>query len=102
MRVLHVDGCGMAYVERGSGPPVLLVHGALCDLRFWAPQMGPFGRRHRTIAPSLRHFWPARWDGAGDDFTPERHAEDLAAFVAALGIGPVHLVGHSRGGYVAF
>jgi len=102
MRVLHVDGCDMAYVERGTGTPVLLVHGALCDLRYWAPQMEPLGRRRRAIAVSLRHFWPARWDGEGDDFTTERHAEDVAAFAAALGAGPVHLVGHSRGGYVAF
>jgi pimeloyl-ACP methyl ester carboxylesterase len=64
--------------------------------------MGSFGRRYRTIAPSLRHFWPERWDGIGDDFTIQQHTEDVAAFVAALGAGPVHLVGHSRGGHVAF
>jgi pimeloyl-ACP methyl ester carboxylesterase len=102
MRFLRVNGCDMAYEERGTGPPVLLVHGSLADLRYWAPQMEPFGRRYRAVAPSLRHFWPARSLGAGDDFAAGRHAEDVAAFAAALGAGPVHLVGHSRGGYVAF
>jgi len=102
MHLLHVNGYDMAYVEQGSGAPLVLLHGAMCDLRYWATQMEAFGQRYRTIAPSLRHFWPERWDGIGDDFTIRRHTEDVAAFVAALGTGPVHLVGHSRGGHVAF
>jgi esterase len=92
----------MAYVEEGSGAPLLLVHGALADLRFWAPQMGAFARRHRAVAVSLRRHWPERWDGRSGLYSTERHAEDVAAFAAALGAGPVRLVGHSRGGYVAF
>ena len=63
----------------------------------WAP----FSRRYRTIAISLRHFYPERWDGEGDDFSLRQHADDLYAFINALGAGPVHLVAHSRGGDVA-
>jgi pimeloyl-ACP methyl ester carboxylesterase len=102
MHLLHVNGYDMAYVEQGSGAPMVLLHGAMCDLRYWTSQMETLGRRYRTIAPSLRHFWPERWDGVGDDFTIQQHTEDVAAFVAALGAGPAHLVGHSRGGHVAF
>src|SRR3712207_2767278 len=40
MRFLRVNGHGMAYEARGTGAPVLLVHGSLADLRYWAPQMG--------------------------------------------------------------
>src|SRR5215210_5999302 len=102
MPTLHVNGYGMAYAERGIGTPLVLVHGSLCDQRYWAPQMGPLGKEYRIFAPSLRHCWPARWDGAGDDFTIQQHVEDVAAFIDALGAGPVHLLGHSRGGHVAF
>ena len=102
MRFLRVNGHEMAYVEEGAGAPLLLIHGALSDLRFWGPQMRALGRCYHAVAVSLRHHWPARWDGAGDDFTTERHAEDVAAFAAALGAGSVRLIGHSRGGYVAF
>ena len=102
MRTLHVNGYDMAYTEQGNGGPLVLVHGSLCDQRHWAPQMEPLGRQHRVVAPSLRHCWPARWDGAGDDFTIRQHVEDVAAFIEALGAGPAHLLGHSRGGHVAF
>jgi pimeloyl-ACP methyl ester carboxylesterase len=51
---------------------------------------------------SLRHCWPEQWDGEGDDFTVQQHTADVAGFIAALGAGPVHLLGHSRGAHIAF
>ena len=102
MRSLHVNGHDMAHAEHGSGTPLLLLHGTLLDRRWWAPQMEPLGRRHRVAAPSLRCCWPARYGGSGDGFTIQRHVRDVAAFVEGLGAGPVHLLGHSRGGHVAF
>jgi esterase len=99
---LHVNGYDMAFVERGTGAPLLLVHGTLGDSRSWAPQMQPFGAHFRTIALSLRHCWPERWDGDGDDFNVQQHTRDVAAFIAALDAGPVHLFGRSRGGHIAF
>ncbi len=92
----------MAYIEHGVGIPLVLVHGTLGDYRSWAQQMQPFGAHYRTIAVSLRHCWPERWDGEGDDFTVQQHTEDVAAFIAGLEAGPVHLLGHSRGGHIAF
>ena len=103
MRSLHVNGHDMAYAGHGSGTPLLLlIHGTLLDQRYWAPQMGALGQRYRVIAPSLRHYWPAPYDGSGEGFTIDRHVEDVAAFIEGLGAGPVHLLGHSRGGHVAF
>jgi esterase len=102
MPTLRVNGYDMAFVERGAGAPLLLVHGTLGDYRHWTGQMEPFGASHRTIAVSLRHCWPERWDGEGDDFTVQQHASDIASFVGGLQAGPVHLLGHSRGGHIAF
>src|SRR5690349_20225043 len=102
MNILHVNGYDMAYAEHGNGTPLLLIHGSLCDQRYWAPQMDALGQHYRVIAPSLRHYWPARWDGVGSDFTMHQHVRDVAALIAALGAGPVNLLGHSRGGHVAF
>jgi pimeloyl-ACP methyl ester carboxylesterase len=102
MPSLTVNGYALNYAEQGAGEPVVLVHGSLQDQRYWAPQMEPLGARYRVIALSLRHYWPEKWDGVGDDFTIAQHVEDVAAFIRALGAGPVRLVGHSRGGHIAF
>jgi esterase len=102
MPTLRVNGYDMAFAERGAGAPLLLVHGTLCDYRYWAGQMEPFGAHYRTIAVSLRHSWPEKWNGEGDDFTVQQHTADVASFIAALNAGPVHLLGHSREGHIAF
>lgn len=101
MRTHEVEGYSLAYETRGEGPPLLLVHGSLIDYRAWAAQMDAFGARFRTLAVSLRHCYPERWDGNGGDFTIERHARDLTILLDALAPGGAHLVGHSRGGTVA-
>jgi len=102
MKHRQVDGHDMAYLELGDGPLLLLVHGSLDDFRIWSPVLGPLAQRHRVIAPSLRHFFPARWDGSGEGFTIGRHVADVIGFIEAEGGGPIDLLGHSRGGHIAF
>jgi len=102
--MLHkrVNGYDMAYVEMGDGPPLVCVHGSLCDFRAWVSVMGPLSRAHRVIAVSLRHFFPEHWDGVGGHFKIDQHVADTIAFVNELGVGKVDLMGHSRGGHIAF
>jgi len=102
MQTLHVNGYDMAYLEVGHGPPLVCVHGTLGDFRTWSAVMGPLSRSHRVIAVSLRHFFPEHWDGVGDDYLMSRHVSDTIAFVARIDPGPVDLMGHSRGGHIAF
>jgi len=101
MPSLRVNGYDLAYAEEGSGDPVLLIHGTLGDQRSWAAQMAPLGARFRVLALSMRHCWPGRWEEGGD-FTIDRHVADVVGLITALGQGPVRLVGHSRGGHIAF
>jgi esterase len=101
IKTLEVNGYPMAFLESGTGESVVLVHGAGTDYRSWARQVASPPRGFRLIAVSLRHYYPERWDGKGDTFSVRQHAEDLALFIEALGVGPVYLVGHSRGGSVA-
>jgi esterase len=100
VKTLEVNGYPMAFLESGTGEPVVLVHGGATDYRTWRRQVESPLRGFRLIAVSLRHYYPERWDGKGDTFSIRQHAEDLAAFIGALGTGPVYLVGHSRGGSV--
>jgi pimeloyl-ACP methyl ester carboxylesterase len=99
---LRVNDYDMAYVEAGQGEPVVLVHGSLCDFRYWTLQMPAFAAGFRTISVSLRHYYPERWNGEGDDFHIRQHMEDVVAFIDAMEIAPAHVVGHSRGGHIAF
>src|SRR5438105_1361034 len=100
LKSLPINGYPMAYVERGSGPTVVLVHGSLNDYRFWTSQIESLSSQFRIVSVSLRHYYPEAWKGQGD-FSIKRHAEDLATFIERLHIGPVFVVGWSRGGNVA-
>ncbi len=102
MQTLAVDGYQMAYLEVGEGPPLLCVHGTLGDFRTWSAVLGPLSKRHRVISVSLRHFFPAHWDGVGDDYRMDRHVADVIGFIERLDAAPVDLMGHSRGGHIAF
>jgi pimeloyl-ACP methyl ester carboxylesterase len=64
--------------------------------------MGPLSRAYNLIVPSLRHFFPDTWDGKAATYTIAQHTADVIAFIEGLKLGPVHLMGHSRGGHIAF
>lgn len=98
---IDIDGYPLAVRQEGSGQPLLLLHGSLGDYRSWDAQVPAFAGSFRVIAPSLRHYFPEPWPGHGGDFSLARHAADVVALVACLGLEQVHLVGHSRGGAVA-
>jgi pimeloyl-ACP methyl ester carboxylesterase len=105
MQSLHVNGYDMPYLDVGvdkGRPPLVCVHGSLNDFRVWGCVLGPLTQRHRVIAVSLRHFFPERWDGVGDTYSIAQHVQDVIAFTEALDLGPVDLMGHSRGGHICF
>jgi esterase len=102
MQTLRVNGYDMAYLEVGNGPPLICVHGTLGDFRTWSAVLGPLSRQRRVIAVSLRRFFPEHWDGVGDDYLMSQHVADVIGSIEKLDAGPVDLMGHSRGGHIAF
>lgn len=102
MKSLRVNGYDMPFIDIGHGEPLVAIHGSLGDFRSWSPIMGPLSRHHRLIIPSLRHFFPEYWDGKGSTYSIPQHTADVIAFLDALGLGAIHLMGHSRGGHIAF
>jgi pimeloyl-ACP methyl ester carboxylesterase len=98
----QVSGYDIPYIEVGEGMPLVAVHGTLGDFRVWSPVFGPLSKRHRVISLSLRHFFPEHWEGVGTDYKISQHVADVVGFIEAMGKGSVDLMGHSRGGHIAF
>ena len=106
-------GTPMHHIEAGTGELVVLIHGSLCDYRYWRWQMQALSGNFRVAAPSLPGCWPdaldartAGADGNGADtgtpFSMAQHVESVIALCDHLSPGrPVHIVGHSRGAQVA-
>ena len=101
LKHIHVNGVELAYVEKGEGEPVVLVHGLISDYRAWDRQIDELAKRYRVIAYSRRYHYPNPWMGDASDYSVDLHVRDLAALIRALDFGPVHLIGHSYGGRVA-
>lgn len=96
----ELPGLTVHYTQAGTGQPLLLIHGSLCDYRYWRWQLPALGEQYRVIAPSLRGYWPQAYTQADPLFSISRHAQDMEAFIATLE-QPVHVLGHSRGAQVA-
>lgn len=102
VKTVEANGYPFAYTESGTGPTVLLVHGAMCDYRCWrADVQAALSGQYRVVTVSLRHFYPEPWDGSGSTYSVAQHANDLAALAAKMS-PPVRIVAHSYGGAVAF
>ena len=97
-RAVSPDGTEIAGPVTGDGPPLVLAHGGLDDGTISWETMLPRLREHYTcFVPSMR----GRGLSADDpDQRPERHAEDLAAFIDRIG-EPAAVLGYSTGGYYA-
>jgi pimeloyl-ACP methyl ester carboxylesterase len=100
MPTVDINGYSFKYVERGSGPPLVFVHGSASDYRTWQAQQEAFARHFRTIAYSRRYHWPNEPMANGADYAMAEHVDDLEALIRSQATPPVHLVGHSYGAFV--
>lgn len=95
-------GYPVAYTQDGEGDILLLVHGSLCDYRYWRWQIPAIGKHYRVVAPSLRGYWPQAFSRDDPSFSVAQHVRDLITFIREIGEGrPVHILGHSRGAQIA-
>jgi pimeloyl-ACP methyl ester carboxylesterase len=97
VNTVRVRNTELSYIDVGRGEPVVLIHGALHDYRSWSPTWPELSKHYRVIAYSQRHNYPNPPLADGSQPSITEGAGDLVAFVEALGLAPVHLVGHSRG-----
>jgi pimeloyl-ACP methyl ester carboxylesterase len=98
-----VEGAGVALnvVERGAGPPVLLIHGLAADAEAMAPVSQALAPDARVIAYDRRGYGSS---GAPEPYrgtTVEEQAQDAAALLGALGVAAAVVCGDGFGALVA-
>jgi 3-oxoadipate enol-lactonase len=87
------------FTERGSGPPLLLVHGLMVTGEMFEPVTGQLATRHRVIVPDLRGHGRSR--GLPPPYTAAQLAADLSRLLDHLGIDSTAVLGYSQGGAIA-
>lgn len=96
---IEIDGVRLYASVRGSGPPLLLVHGFPLHGGMWDGVAERLEDRARVVVPDLRGHGRSEPSRTA---TMRRYADDLVAVLDAAGEnGPVVVVGMSMGGYVA-
>jgi pimeloyl-ACP methyl ester carboxylesterase len=85
--------------ERGSGEPLVLLHGGLSDSRFFERNVAPLAERFRVLMPDQRGH--GRTPDVSGPFTFEAMADDTIAFMGRVVGEPAHLAGHSNGAFIA-
>lgn len=101
MLTVDVDGVRLSYAENGQGQDVVFVHGIPTDYRAWNAQIEPFSKKYRVIAYSRRHAQPNNNQSLILESTIQNNAKDLEGLIRKTATPPVHLVGHSYGGFIA-
>jgi pimeloyl-ACP methyl ester carboxylesterase len=99
-RTVGLPAGRLEYRERGSGPPLIFVHGAAVNGDLWRKVVPELAADHRCIAPDLPlggHTLPL--DGE-PDLSLFGLAEILANLIAALDLSEVTVVANDTGGAI--
>ena len=94
-----VDGLKWHWVEEGTGPAIVLLHGIPESWRCWQYQIPVLSKQFRVIVPDMK--------GYGQSGKPEGSyaaslvAEETLAFLDSIGVENFHIAGHDWGVVVA-
>ena len=101
MPELTFQGRRVAYLERGGGVPLVLLHAGGSSGKQSVKTASLLEDRFRVVAPDLWGFGLTEsWTGE-ESLTHDHQALLVAAVIEAVASGPAHLVGHSYGGATA-
>jgi pimeloyl-ACP methyl ester carboxylesterase len=97
---IALDGVGIHYVDRGQGPPLVLIHGlggSICNFRYNIPVLS---QHLRVVALDLKGFGYSERPAAGD-YSLTAQARLVGELMDRLGIPRAAVLGHSMGGAIA-
>jgi haloacetate dehalogenase len=102
-RYVDVEGTAVNCAIRGSGRPVLLLHGYPQNHLMWRHVAPDLARDHTVVLADLRGYGDSGKpdpDPAGLVYSKRSMARDQAGLMRQLGFWPFQLVGHDRGARV--
>ena len=95
MPTVHANGISMAYDTQGEGEPLVLIPYLAADQACYAFQVAEYAKHFACITVDPRGA--GNTDKPAGTYTTELFADDVAAFMQALGLGPAHVAGLSLG-----
>jgi pimeloyl-ACP methyl ester carboxylesterase len=94
-----VNDLSMYYEVHGSGPPLILLHGAYMTVDMMGPLLSGLARTRQVIAPEQQGH--GRTADVDRPITYEQMADDTAALLGHLEVDNADVVGYSMGGGIA-
>ena len=105
-RFIDVDGVRTRYYDYGQGEPMVLVHGGgrgtTSSANNWSPVIPLLAKRFHVIAVDKSAAGMTGNPKDDNDLSPAGEVKHMYRFIQTMKLGPVHLVGHSSGGALAF
>jgi haloacetate dehalogenase len=104
-RRLEIRGADYLIGTAGIGPPVVLLHGFPQTHYCWRQIVPVLAEHHTVIAPDLRGYGASAAPSGGPEgqgYTKRELAEDMVELADALEFQRFAVVGHDRGGRVAY
>jgi pimeloyl-ACP methyl ester carboxylesterase len=96
---MQIDGREANYVDAGTGPALVFLHGLGASWQSWLENIPEFARDHRVVAMDLPGFGYS--ETPAGDISIEYYASWSFRVLDELGIDASALVGNSMGGFVA-
>lgn len=96
----NLPNLSIHYEIYGNGPPLLLIHGLGSSSRDWEKQVPFFEKNYQVMTLDLRGH--GRSEKPPGPYSIKMFVEDAVALIRALDVAPLHVVGISMGGMVAF
>src|SRR4051794_10017085 len=95
MTYAEVNGVRLWHEEHGGGEPLVLLHGGFWSIELFGPLLDALAKQRRGVAVELQGH--GHTPDADRPLRYETCADDVAALIRHLGLGPVDVLGYSLG-----